>query len=116
MIAFVSESTHLVHFGITFMIICSGASSSMIEDRSSKITEKILNQLHKGNFNPCIKSEPPTPEVPNQAHPLEMSCIPFIASPSQQMRGRLGTVSSDNVFLDTPELVCASKTNSCCLF
>ncbi|XP_053400207.1 formin-J-like isoform X2 [Mercenaria mercenaria] len=83
----------------------AGASSSMMEEKT-KVLEKIVTQLHQGNFNPCIKSELPTPDR-DPAHPLEMSCIPFVGSPSQP-RGRLGTGVSDNVFLDTPELVCAS--------
>ena len=78
----------------------------MMEEKT-KVIEKIVSQLHQGNFNPCIKSELPTPDR-EQAHPLEMSCIPFVGSPSQQ-RGEPGTSVSDNVFLDTPELVCASK-------
>ncbi|XP_060569585.1 inverted formin-2-like [Ruditapes philippinarum] len=81
----------------------AGASSSMMEEKT-KVIEKIVTQLHQGNFNPCIKSTMPTPDR-EQAHPLEMSCIPFVGSPSQP-RGGQGT--SDNVFLDTPELVCAS--------
>jgi hypothetical protein len=76
----------------------------MMEEKT-KVIEKIVTQLHQGNFNPCIKSTMPTPDR-EQAHPLEMSCIPFVGSPSQP---RGGPASSDNVFLDTPELVCASK-------
>ena len=67
----------------------------------------MLEQLHKGNFNPCLKSAQVSP-VKGAAHPLEMSCIPFEGSPLQ-LRQRLGTNHSDNVFLDTPELVCAGE-------
>ncbi|WAQ97742.1 INF2-like protein [Mya arenaria] len=87
----------------------AGASSSMIEGGCNKLTERILNQLHKGNFQPSVRSEMPSPEPPGPTHPLEMSCIPYIGSPTQQGRPRLGTGTSDNVFLDTPELVCPTK-------
>lgn len=80
----------------------------MMEEKS-KLLEKILTQLHSGNFNPCVKSEMPTPEPRDPAHPLEMSCIPFVGSPTHAQIIRLGTAGSDSVFIDTPELVCASK-------
>lgn len=76
----------------------------MMEEKI-KLVEKIVNQLHQGNFNPCIKSELPTPD--ESEHPLEMSCIPHIGSPVQPT-GRLVTGSREHLFMDTPELVCAS--------
>ncbi|KAH3833188.1 hypothetical protein DPMN_106491 [Dreissena polymorpha] len=86
----------------------AGASSSMVEEKPPKVTEKILHQLHKGNFQPCVApSTTPTPE----GHPLEMSCIPFVGSPAGN-RVRCGTNASDNVFVDTPELVCAGYNSS----
>jgi hypothetical protein len=45
---------------LCFLIL--GASSSMLEDRN-KILEKILDDLHRGNFHPIIKSEVHTPEL-----------------------------------------------------
>ena len=97
---------HLKDVNPVFSCI-SGASSSIIEEKS-KLLEKILNQLHHGNFNPCVRSEMSTPD-PKVPHALEMSCIPYIGSPTQGSRDRSGTVESDAVFIDTPDLVCASK-------
>ncbi|KAL4230347.1 Inverted formin-2 [Mactra antiquata] len=82
----------------------AGASSSMMEEKT-KMVDKIVNQLHQGNFNPCIKSELPTPDK-EVDHPLEMSCIPHVASPSYPV-GIRNSVTSE-VFIATPELVCAS--------
>lgn len=79
----------------------------MMEDKT-KLVERVLNQLHVGNFNPCVKSEVPTPEPKDLAHPLEMSCIPHVASPGLIGDNKLGSMGT--MFFDTPELVSASKS------
>ena len=57
--------------------LLTGASSSIIEDKN-KVLEKILDDLHRGNFRPVIKSEANTPD---DVDPLEFSNISFIGSP-----------------------------------
>ena len=78
----------------------AAASSSMMESKS-KVLEKMLDQLHRGNFNPTVRSGMVTPDS-DGGTPLEMSCIPCDDSP--YYRHRLGTNASDIVFIDTPEL------------
>ena len=83
----------------------AGASSSMMESKT-KVLEKMLDELHRGNFNPSVRSGLVTPDS-DAGTQLEMSCIPFEESPFN--RRRLGTNASDSVFFDTPELTRAGK-------
>ncbi|XP_061183577.1 inverted formin-2-like isoform X2 [Saccostrea echinata] len=56
----------------------AGASSSILEDKH-KVLEKILDDLHHGNFHPVVKSEVVSPDIDIEA--LEFSEISFIGSP-----------------------------------
>ncbi|XP_033743492.1 inverted formin-2-like [Pecten maximus] len=56
----------------------AGASSSMMEDRN-KILEKILDDLHRGNFRPAVTLEAHTPDM--DMDPMEFSDISFVGSP-----------------------------------
>ena len=56
----------------------AGASSSILEDKH-KVLEKILDDLHRGNFHPVVRSEVMTPDTDIEA--LEFSNISFIGSP-----------------------------------
>ena len=78
----------------------------MMEDKR-RVLERMLDQLHRGNYNPCIKSELPTPDDEPTSHPLEMSCIPYDDSPLHKHTGRL--VNSTENLLDTPEVLPACK-------
>ena len=78
----------------------AAASSSMVESKP-KVLEKMLDQLHRGNFNPSVPSVLVARDNEGGSH-LEMSCIPCEDSPLY--RPRLGTNLSDSVFIDTPEI------------
>lgn len=58
-----------------------GASSSILEDKH-KVLEKILDDLHHGNFHPVVRPEVTTPDTDIEA--LEFSNISFIGSPVRQ--------------------------------
>ena len=83
----------------------AGASSSMMENKT-KVLEKMLDELHRGNFNPSVRSGLITPDS-DAGTQLEMSCIPYEGSPFN--RRRLGTNASDSVFIDTPEVTKAGS-------
>ncbi|KAJ8316814.1 hypothetical protein KUTeg_004718 [Tegillarca granosa] len=55
----------------------AGASSSILEDRN-KVLDRILDDLHSGNFRPVFKSGAITPETETEA--LEVSHISFIGT------------------------------------
>uniref|UniRef100_K1RAT7 Inverted formin-2 n=1 Tax=Magallana gigas TaxID=29159 RepID=K1RAT7_MAGGI len=59
----------------------AGASSSILEDKH-KVLEKILDDLHHGNFHPVVRPEVTTPDTDIEA--LEFSNISFIGSPVRQ--------------------------------
>lgn len=63
------------------MYFVLGASSSILEDKH-KVLEKILDDLHHGNFNPVVRPEVTTPDTDIEA--LEFSNISFIGSPVRQ--------------------------------
>jgi hypothetical protein len=46
------------------------------------VLEKILNDLHHGNFHPVVRSEVATPDTDIEA--LEFSNISFVGSPVSQ--------------------------------
>ena len=79
----------------------SGASSSILEDRN-KVLEKILDDLHRGNFRPVIKSEVHTPDT-IELDPFEFSNISFVESPFV-LRQRTGTYMSEEDILSPTEL------------
>ena len=91
---------------LCFLIL--GASSSMLEDRN-KILEKILDDLHRGNFHPIIKSEVHTPEMMELDH-FEFSNISFVESPSTQLTG--GIYISEEDILSPTDLTIKLKPSS----
>ncbi|XP_071126193.1 inverted formin-2-like isoform X2 [Mytilus edulis] len=80
----------------------AGASSSILEDRN-KVLEKILDDLHRGNFRPVIKSEVHTPDT-IELDPFEFSNISFVESP-YVLRQHVGTYNSEEDILSPTELV-----------
>lgn len=72
------SSRQLTLFTVYFVL---GASSSILEDKH-KVLEKILDDLHHGNFHPVVRPEVTTPDTDIEA--LEFSNISFIGSPVRQ--------------------------------
>ncbi|KAK3599961.1 hypothetical protein CHS0354_012608 [Potamilus streckersoni] len=77
----------------------AGASSSMMEE--NRLLEKILEHLHKGNFQPMAKSEATTPD--NDFQPLEVSSIACVGSP-YAVRVSAETGIGKSTYPETPEL------------
>ncbi|KAL5011364.1 hypothetical protein ScPMuIL_009915 [Solemya velum] len=75
----------------------AGASSSVLEEKH-KVLEKILNELHRGNFKPVIRSELNTPD--NEINCLDFSHISFVGSPMPMRPGSASEVLDE--FVDTP--------------
>ncbi|OWF54490.1 inverted formin-2-like [Mizuhopecten yessoensis] len=84
----------------------AGASSSMMEDRN-KILEKILDDLHRGNFRPTVTLEVHTPDT--DIDPLEFSDISFVGSPFP-MRPTCEAMEED--FLTPPSKTVGPRTSS----
>ncbi|KAL3880229.1 hypothetical protein ACJMK2_032478 [Sinanodonta woodiana] len=77
----------------------AGASSSMMEE--NRMLEKILEHLHKGNFQPMARSEATTPDI--DLHPLEVSSIACVGSP-YAVRVSAETGLGKSTYPETPEL------------
>ncbi|XP_060080017.1 inverted formin-2-like [Ylistrum balloti] len=84
----------------------AGASSSMMEDRN-KILEKILDDLHRGNFRPTVTLEAHTPDM--DMDPMEFSDISFVGSPFP-MRPSCEAMEED--FLTPPSKNVGPRTSS----
>ncbi|XP_069129228.1 inverted formin-2-like [Argopecten irradians] len=84
----------------------AGASSSMMEDRN-KILEKILDDLHRGNYRPAVTLEAHTPDM--EMDPMEFSDISFVGSPIP-MRTTCEAIEDD--FLTPPGKNVGPRTSS----
>lgn len=94
---------------IKFVLHWTGASSSILEDRN-KVLEKILDDLHRGNFRPVIRSEVHTPDM-IELDPFEFSNISFVESPCL-IRQHTGTYVSEEDILSPTELGIKPKVSS----